>query len=159
MSFFFTALVPGILSPTLTLSSARPLVNKLPSSVFSSSTYGKEVFKKYNNFSNIILINGLYQKNELDLVRRKCKAYIHTHTLCGTAPSLVEMIISRRPIISVDVPQNRFTLDNNGLYYNKYDDLNSILEKNINLNDYIPPISLMVKYNWQSIVYDYEILY
>ena len=101
----------------------------------------------------------MYQKNELDLVRRKCKAYIHTHTLCGTAPSLVEMIISRRPIISVDVPQNRFTLDNNGLYYNKYDDLNSILEKNIKLNDYIPPISLMVKYNWQSIVYDYEILY
>lgn len=126
---------------------------------FTSSAYGKEVFEKYSNFSNIILINGLYQKNELDLVRIKCKAYIHTHTLCGTAPSLVEMIFSRRPIISIDVPQNRFTLDNNGLYYNNYDDLNIILEKNLNLNDYIPPISLMLKYNWQSIVYDYEILY
>jgi hypothetical protein len=126
---------------------------------FTSSTYGKDVFEKYSNKSNLILINGLYQKNELDLIRRKCKAYIHTHTLCGTAPSLVEMIISKRPIISVDVPQNRFTLENSGLYYKKYDDLNMILEKNINLNDYVPPISLMVKYNWQSIVYDYEILY
>ncbi len=126
---------------------------------FTSSTYGKSVFEKYSNVSNIILINGLYEKNELDLIRRKCKAYIHTHTLCGTAPSLVEMIISKRPIISVDVPQNRFTLENSGLYYKKYDDLNRIIARNINLNDYIPPISLMVKYNWQSIVYDYEILY
>ena len=126
---------------------------------FSSSAYGKEVFEKFSNFSNIILINGLYQKNELDLVRRKCKAYIHTHTLCGTAPSLVEMIISRRPIISIDVPQNRFTLDNAGIYFKSYDELKQILESNIDLNQALTNIELVAKYDWQTIVNSYQDLY
>ena len=126
---------------------------------FTSSTYGKKVFEKYSNISNIILINGLYQKNELDLIRRKSKAYIHTHTLCGTAPSLVEMIISRRPIISIDVPQNRFTLDNDGIYFKTYDELKQILESDIDLNYAIPKIELVAEYDWQKNVNMYQQLF
>ena len=126
---------------------------------FTSSSYGKEVFEKYSNISNIILINGLYQKNELDLVRRKCKAYIHTHTLCGTAPSLVEMIISRRPIISVDVPQNRFTLNNAGVFFKSYEELKQILESDLDLSKILPKQELLSKYDWQTIVNSYQDLY
>lgn len=126
---------------------------------FTSSTYGKNVFEEYSNISNLILINGLYQKNELDLIRRKCKAYIHTHTLCGTAPSLVEMIISKRPIISIDVPQNRFTLDNAGIYFKSYDDLKQILESDFDLNKFLPKTELISKYDWQTIVNDYQVLF
>ncbi len=126
---------------------------------FTSSTYGKEVFEKFKNYRNIILINGLYQKNELDLVRRKCKAYIHTHTLCGTAPSLVEMIISQRPIISIDVPQNRFTLDNAGIYFKSYSELFQILKSDLNLSKSIPKVELLSKYDWQTVVNNYQTLY
>lgn len=126
---------------------------------FNSSTYGKEVFEKFSNYKNIILINGLYKKDELDLVRRNCKAYIHTHTLCGTAPSLVEMIISQRPIISIDVPQNTYTLDNSGLYFKSYDELKIILESNLDLSNNIPYAKLIEKYDWQTIVNNYESLY
>lgn len=126
---------------------------------FTSSVYGKEVYEKYRNIDNIILINGLYQKNELDLVRRKCKAYIHTHTLCGTAPSLVEMIISKRPIISIDVPQNRFTLDNSGIFFKSYDELKNILESDLDLNKGSTKIELISKYDWQTIVNSYQVLY
>lgn len=126
---------------------------------FTSSAYGKEVFEKYSNISNIILINGLYQKNELDLVRRKCKAYIHTHTLCGTAPSLVEMIIARKPIISVDVSQNRFTLDNAGVFFKSYDELRHILESDLDLSRVLPKQELIAKYDWQIIVNRYQELY
>jgi hypothetical protein len=126
---------------------------------FSSSDYGKKVFDKFNNTSNIVLINGLYNKNELDLIRRKCKAYIHTHTLCGSAPSLIEMIISRRPIISIDVDQNRFTLNNNGFFYKNYAELKNIIESNSNLDQFIPDIALLPKYNWQLVVNSYQDLY
>lgn len=126
---------------------------------FTSSVYGKVVFEKYSNISNIVLINGLYQKNELDLVRRKCKAYIHTHTLCGTAPSLVEMIISRRPIISVDVPQNRFTLNNAGVFFKSYEELKEILESDLDLSKVLPKQELLSKYDWQTIVNSYQGLY
>jgi hypothetical protein len=126
---------------------------------FTSSAYGKEVFEKYSNIGNIILINGLYQKNELDLVRRKCKAYIHTHTLCGTAPSLVEMIIARKPIISVDVSQNKFTLDNAGVFFKSYDELKHILESDLDLSRVLPKQELIAKYDWQIIVNRYQELY
>jgi glycosyltransferase involved in cell wall biosynthesis len=127
---------------------------------FSSSVYGQMVFEKYSKNPNIILINGLYNKDELDLVRRKCKAYIHTHTLCGTAPSLVEMIVSRRPILSVDVPQNRFTLDNYGLFFKTFDELRNLLDVfEEDEKKGLTPSHLVEKYDWQKIVDEYQNLY
>lgn len=125
---------------------------------FSKSEYGKRVFEKYSSVPNLILINGLYNKQELDLVRRSCKAYIHTHTLCGTAPSLVEMIISTRPIISVDKPQNKFTLKNQGLFYKDFDQLNSYINTIDDFTEFTPK-GLSEEYSWDKIVKDYEQLY
>ncbi len=127
---------------------------------FSSSEYWQSVLEKYSHNENIILINGLYNKDELDLVRRKCKAYIHTHTLCGTAPSLVEMIISRRPILSIDVPQNKFTLDSYGVYFKTFDELKNILSTKEDVESQaLTPNYLVEKYNWKRIVDDYQDLY
>lgn len=127
---------------------------------FSSSTYGKMVLEKYSCYNNIVLINGLYDKPELDLIRRTCAAYIHTHTLCGTAPSLVEMIISQRPILSIDVPQNRFTLDNFGMYFKTFDELKSILTNKEKLLFHgLVPNYLVEKFDWKGVVGKYEKLY
>lgn len=126
---------------------------------FSSSKYGIYVLDKYKNIPNIILINGLYNKAELDLVRRNCKAYIHTHTLCGTAPSLVEMMISKSPIISTDIPQNKFTLDGHGLFFSDFIELKELLENKTDFSEYISPDSLLEKYNWKKIVSQYESCY
>ena len=125
----------------------------------SKSKYGKSILKKYNNHTNIILIDGLYNKQELDLVRRKCKAYIHTHTLCGTAPSLVEMIVSFRPILSIDIPQNRFTLQEQGFFYKDFQELYSFLNSNEDFDKFIPNKELSSSYSWQKIVNKYESLY
>jgi len=125
----------------------------------SKSEYGKSILKKYNNYKNIILIDGLYNKQELDLVRRKCQAYIHTHTLCGTAPSLVEMIVSGRPILSIDIPQNRFTLEGEGYFYKNFKELHSFLNINDDFDKFIPNKELSSSYSWQNIVNDYESLY
>jgi len=125
---------------------------------FSNSQYGTNVFKAYSSYSNIHLINGLYDKPILDLIRRKCYAYIHTHTLCGTAPSLVEMIRCERPIISIDVPQNRFTLNNLGIYFSNFTELKELLSSNTqfkSLNDN----ELFNKYDWKSVVGKYENLF
>lgn len=126
---------------------------------FSKSFYGQSVLSNYANIENITLIDGLYIKAELDLVRRNCYAYIHTHTLCGTAPSLVEMIIARRPIISVDISQNRYTLDSQGLFYNSFQNLNNLIQSERDLERYIPSPKLCEKYEWNLIVSKYEELY
>lgn len=125
----------------------------------SDSTYGKMVMNKYEKFENIILIDGLYSKSELDLVRRNCKAYIHTHTLCGTAPSLVEMMIAKRPIISVDNPQNRFTLKDKGFFYSSFSEIQDLLESRIDLSEFISASEVCELYTWDKIVNEYELLY
>jgi len=123
---------------------------------FSKSTYGIEVYEKYKHLPNIHLIDGLYNKPELDLIRRKCKAYIHTHKLCGTAPSLVEMIIAQVPIISYDNPQNRFTLHNQCTFFSTFESLKKLIKESDQLNNSIPSSDLVNIYNWDNIILDYE---
>lgn len=128
-------------------------------STFSSSTYGSTVYNKYCDYTNIILINGLYNKPELDLIRRKCKAYIHTHTLCGTAPSLVEMIIAQRPIISIENPQNKYTLHNQAFFFSTFSEIQELLNSKKDLLEFIPSRKICKLYEWSKIVSNYESLF
>ena len=112
---------------------------------FSKSKYGKKVLSKYSCHSNIFLIDGLYIKPELDLIRRNCVCYIHTHSTCGTAPSLVEMIICEKPIISFDVPQNRNTLNNCGGYFTKFHDLKNLLTSTKNFSKFLVEKAVLKK--------------
>lgn len=125
----------------------------------SSTLYGQEILKNFQGIPNIILIDGLYVKPELDLVRRNCKAYIHTHKLCGTAPSLVEMIIARRPILSFDNPQNRNTLNGEGFYYNSFNQVHELLDNSDDLTRFIPSNEVCDQYGWAKIVAEYESCY
>lgn len=127
---------------------------------FSTSDYGMQIWKNRNNLSkNIVLINGLYDKNILDTIRRGCTGYIHTHTTCGSAPSLIEMVHARVPIISFDVPQNRFTLENQCAYFKNFNELNKILDKKEGLRTYTPSQKLKEKYLWKQIINRYEELF
>ncbi len=126
---------------------------------FSSSAYGKRVFQQYERCPNIVLIDGLYDKPELDLVRRKCTGYIHTHTLCGTAPSLVEMIVAQRPILSIDIPQNRFTLLGQGHFFSNFDELRDFIDGLPELASLIPSVDVRARYAWDRVVADYESLF
>jgi len=126
---------------------------------FTKSDYGISILDKYSKQNNIVLIDGLYNKPELDLVRRCCKAYIHTHTLCGTAPSLVEMIQSHRPILSYDNPQNRFTLNNSGIFFSSFEDLKHILRSTNDFSNSIPADDLRLLYEWKRVIDIYESMY
>ena len=125
---------------------------------FCSTNYGKGLLKEFDGFKNIIMISGLYHKPELDLIRRSCKIYIHSHMKCGTAPSLVEMIVAKKPILSIDVPQNRNTMNGEGYYFQDF----SLLQENINeIKNKIETISntMISKYAWGHIIKDYESLF
>jgi hypothetical protein len=120
---------------------------------FSSSSHGVEVLERFKTVENLTLIDGLYDKAELDLVRRECKAYVHTHTLCGSAPSLIEMIRAKKFVFSIDVPQNRFTLGDEGAFFSDFKGLVSLIEKTDFQSDYVHP--LFDSYDWDYIVSSY----
>jgi Domain of unknown function (DUF1972) len=129
-------------------------------STFARSEYGKRVHGRYHNMPNLTLVDGVWNKQELDLIRRNCTAYIHTHTLCGSAPSLIEMVVAQKPIFSVDAPQNRYTLENSGAYFLDCSDLPVLLASFGNqFQDLIPPVSLAMRYAPETIVDSYEALF
>ena len=122
---------------------------------FSNSDYGKGIINQFSSIPNISLIDGLYVKPELDFIRRNCKAYIHTHTLCGSAPSLIEMIVAGRPVFSIDVPQNRFTLSGFGFLFSDFYDLDVVIERE-NIEEFKPSQRYTKSFEWGSIVAKYE---
>jgi glycosyltransferase involved in cell wall biosynthesis len=94
------------------------------------SEYGKKLYSENaNKYDNIILLKAIYNSKELDTIRCNTSLYIHTHSLCGTAPSLVEAMSLNLPIISYDVPTNRFTTENKTLFFKDTTSLIQILNE------------------------------
>ena len=91
------------------------------------SDYGIKLKKEYSDIDNIFLINAVYQQEELDLLRSNAALYIHSHSVCGTAPSLVEAMSLSIPIISYNSPTNLSSTNNDTLYFDSVSSLISIV--------------------------------
>lgn len=95
---------------------------------FSVSQYGKDLLKKYGtDYSNIILIPGIYDRMELDAIRSNAYAYIHSHSRCGTPPSLCEAMNLGLPIISFDAEVNHEVTGDNAFFFSDSDTLTHIV--------------------------------
>jgi len=91
--------------------------------------YGQNLFNENaDKYDNIILLRAIYNSKELDTIRSKTSLYIHTHSLCGTAPSLVEAMSLNIPVICFDVAANRFTTEDKTLFFKDASSLTQILE-------------------------------
>ena len=89
--------------------------------------YGIKLKKQYSNFNNLFLVDAIYNLSVLDVLRSNAKAYIHSHTYCGTAPSLVEAMNLGLAIISYDVDTNKKTTENMAKYFKTSNDLVTII--------------------------------
>jgi glycosyltransferase involved in cell wall biosynthesis len=81
------------------------------------SEYGKKLLEANKNHKNLILLDAIYDLNLLNYIRSNCYAYIHSHSFCGTAPSLVEVMNLNVPVICFDVPTNRESTKNKSIYF------------------------------------------
>lgn len=85
---------------------------------WDSSEYGKALKVKYKDrYSNIIIIDAIYDQTELDVLRSNAKLYIHSHSFCGTAPSLVEAMCLGLPVICYNAQTNIRTTEGKSLYF------------------------------------------
>lgn len=127
---------------------------------WSVSKYGIDLKAKYINHPNMILLDAIYDKDELDYLRGNALVYIHSHSRCGTAPSLVEAMCLKNAIVSFDVPTNRETTQNEAIFFSTSGDLNVALQK-ISLIDLESNKQKMFdiankKYTWNSIANEYR---
>lgn len=93
-----------------------------------NSEYGETLRRQFRSFKNLILMDPIYEQQDLDLIRSNCGLYIHGHSAGGTNPSLVEAMFLGLPVIAFDVIYNRCTMKNKGLYFKDSIDLKKQIE-------------------------------
>ena len=147
----------------LVIDAYRHLPNKniVIISNWNTSKYGIDLKKKYfKKYKNIILLDAIYDLNILNLIRSNCFIYIHTHSLCGTAPSLTEAMSLEIPVICFDVPTNRSTTEDKSYYFNNVDELVKIIKNltNSQINILKNDMSEIAKrrYTWSRIINIYK---
>lgn len=98
---------------------------------WNNSPYGKALVEKYgnDNYSNIQLLDPIYDQRSLDLLRSNAFVYVHGHSAGGTNPSLVEAMYLGLPTLCYDVSYNRATTENSALFFKNSDELIELVQK------------------------------
>jgi glycosyltransferase involved in cell wall biosynthesis len=116
--------------------------NKIPLIIVGNwtySKYGENLRNKYKSFSNIQMLDAIYDQVILDELRNNCLIYIHGHSVGGTNPSLVEAMNLGLAVVAFNVPFNIVTTENEALFFKNSAELiqilNNIIENKINLNN------------------------
>ncbi len=84
---------------------------------WKQSNYGISLKEKYGRYTNLFLLDPIYNQKELNTLRSNCSLYIHGHSAGGTNPSLVEAMYLQLPVIAFDVSYNRATAENKCFYF------------------------------------------
>ena len=125
------------------------------------SEYAGALYKKYKNYDNINLIGPIYDQHVLNYYRSNCDFYIHGHSAGGSNPSLIEIMFYKKLIVSYSCFFNKKTLDNNGIFFHRKDDLVKILsdinpfdESNKSIASEAEKYA-KIKYSWKNIALGY----
>lgn len=95
----------------------RPAETLVIVGLWNHSEYGKNLRAYFSEFSNIHLLDPIYEQQELDIIRSNAYLYLHGHSAGGTNPSLVEAMALGLPIVAFDISYNRKTTENEACYF------------------------------------------
>jgi len=96
---------------------------------WQKSEYGQKLYaENAGKYDNIILLNAIYDQKELNTIRSNAALYLHTHSMCGTAPSLVEAMYLNLPVVCFKVPTNLETTEHKSIYFETVPELVNLLK-------------------------------
>ena len=108
--------------------SERPNLTFVMVGNWLDSDYGIETRNKYSHFINLHLLDAIYDRYKLDILRSNCSIYIHGHSAGGTNPSLCEAMYLGLPVFAFASGYNEYTTENKALYFNDISDLGSLID-------------------------------
>lgn len=124
--------------------------------------YGLTLKEQYSKYTNIHLLDAIYDKHEINWIRSNAALYIHGHSAGGTNPSLVEAMNLGLPILAFDCVYNRRTTFNKCLYWKDSDDIISLITNSFSdfagIADNMKKIG-STEYTWKTIAEKYADLY
>ncbi|MFP3041963.1 DUF1972 domain-containing protein [Treponema primitia] len=130
---------------------------------WKNSKYGLSLIERYSKFSHIYLLDQIYDYKDIGFLRTRAFLNVHGHSRGGTNPSLVEAMYFGLPILAFDCIYNRYTTENQCIYWSSAEELyNYLLQLNEKkLNDIGEKMELIAdnRYRWSIIASKYEELY
>jgi len=127
---------------------------------WNNSEYGKIIKAKFQNHEGLILLDAIYDRKKLDILRSNCTIYIHGHSAGGTNPSLTEAMYLGLPVFAYSSGYNEYTTNNLAIYFNSAEELASQVENYTSL-----PIANMgsklmeyakTNYRWSDVANKYK---
>lgn len=128
---------------------------------WQKSEYGKEIKEKYSKYTNIHLLEPIYEPHEINWIRSNAALYVHGHSAGGTNPSLVEAMNFGLPILAFDCVYNRATTEDKCIYWKTSEDINNTNKKSTTFGkiaDSMGEIGIKL-YSWKNIAEKYNALY
>jgi len=126
----------------------------------AQNKFGRYIKSTYNN-PRIKFLGTIYDIDQLNNLRHYCKLYFHGHSVGGTNPSLLEAMASKSLICAHKNEFNQAVLNNDAVYFLDEDDITSIIEVQLNIEQREKNISKNLKkietiYTWKSVFDSYE---
>jgi len=130
---------------------------------WKNSRYGLFLLKKYSNFSQIQLLDAIYDFEKINSLRSNAFMYVHGHSAGGTNPSLIEAMFLELPIFAYNCEYNKCTTENQCYYWSNIEDLYEYIIKyeELELNSVKEKMKNIAnrRYKWENIVVKYEKLF
>lgn len=95
---------------------------------WNNSAYGTQIKSKYTGKPNLYLLDAIYDRKKLDILRSNCTVYVHGHSAGGTNPSLVEAMSLGLPVFAFASGYNEFTTENKAFYFKDRGELIALLQ-------------------------------
>ena len=125
---------------------------------WNRNKYGRALKNKYQDYSNILLLDPIYDIQTLYVLRANTSLYVHGHSAGGTNPSLVEAMFFGCPILCYDVVYNRASTQEKAYYWKSEEDLVNLLQSD-GLDGTMMKKIAESEYTWRKITSSYEALY
>lgn len=120
--------------------------------------YSRKLKQEYAGYSNIKMLDAIYDLDVLFALRSNAGLYVHGHRAGGTNPSLVEAMFFGIPIATFDVIFNRATTSDQACYFKNVDDLIRIIE-NPEFDGSLMKELAKKNFTWKVISLQYSSLY
>ncbi len=128
---------------------------------WQKSEYGKTIKEQYSKFSNIHLLEPIYEPHEINWLRSNATLYVHGHSAGGTNPSLVEAMNFGLPILAFDCVYNRATTENKCEYWKTADDIVRLNKKSADFTQIADSMKELGEkiYSWKNVSALYNSLF
>ncbi len=122
---------------------------------WNNSDFGRELRQRYASLPHLRLLDPIYDAGVLRTLRGNAVLYVHGHSAGGTNPSLVEMMHFGLPILAFDCAFNRYTTDDQAIYFSNVERLIQAMtsldaSKSLQIGDAMGRIA-RTRYTWHDI--------